>query len=302
MQMGLSRADATRMAAAMIAIPNVSRTAKLNANIKDLEDKLATAKTKLKDPKLTAEQKAKLNADITKLQAGIAAAKAALAGVPTSKTVTITANTYRNLIETTTHVDKGVRVGQANGGYWPNGVIPSYANGKLPSQATIAPGKGAGMVQWAEKETGGEAFIPLAPSKRDRSTQILGKVADQFGLGLVRSFADGGFNLPGGRLVDLSLILQQLGLPFNPIAGVNYTSTLAAANRATPRSAPPARSRPRRRSRRPLPGRSRCSSGRSPRRARGSTRPRPGRQRRTARSRPSRRSSSRCRTSYTGPS
>jgi hypothetical protein len=104
----------------------------------------------------------------------------------------------------------------------------------------IAPGKGRGMVQWAEQETGGEAFIPLAPSKRDRSTKILGKVAEDFGYGLVKSFASGGINLANGQLVDIAYLLQQLGVPFDPTAGANYRSTLTAANRAN-RAVVPAR-------------------------------------------------------------
>lgn len=84
--------------------------------------------------------------------------------------------------------------------------------------AQIAPG-GAWRI-WAEPETGGEAYIPLAPSKRRRSEAILGEVSDRFGLVLidpttgqavnssysgdlgpqdVRSFADGG--ITGGDLV-----------------------------------------------------------------------------------------------------
>lgn len=77
-------------------------------------------------------------------------------------------------------------------GGW-EGLMP-YANGgisNLPEQATIQPGRGAGLVQWAEGETGGEAYIPLAPSKRDRSTAILAEVAERFGMRL-ESFADGG--------------------------------------------------------------------------------------------------------------
>lgn len=68
-----------------------------------------------------------------------------------------------------------------------------FADGgfRLPDQATIQPGRGAGLVQWAEGETGGEAFIPLAESKRGRSTQILAEVADRFGMRL-ESYADGG--------------------------------------------------------------------------------------------------------------
>lgn len=237
-QMGLSKAQAQALAAQLIAIPNVTRTAKLTANIQDLQARLATAKKELADPNITKTRKAELKAEISKLQAGIAAAKAALASVPTSKTTTITVNTYRNMVETTTHLDKGVRTVNADGGYYPKG-IPSYANGKLPDQAMIAPGKGRGMVQWAEGETGGEAFIPLAPSKRDRSEKILGQVANKFGMGLVKSFANGGI-LPGGQLITLAQLLQRLGVPFDPTGGANYSATLTAANRAN-RAVVPAR-------------------------------------------------------------
>lgn len=72
---------------------------------------------------------------------------------------------------------------------------------------------------WAEPETGGEAYIPLAPGKRARSTAILAAVADRFGLtlagrdgyplpqaahGAVRpqgqAFANGGLVTPGDML------------------------------------------------------------------------------------------------------
>ncbi|MEH0147463.1 tape measure protein [Corynebacterium sp. Q4381] len=65
-----------------------------------------------------------------------------------------------------------------------------YANGggNLPTQAVIERPHGKrGLVQWAEAETGGEAFIPLAPSKRERSEAILERVADNFGYALVDS-------------------------------------------------------------------------------------------------------------------
>ena len=73
----------------------------------------------------------------------------------------------------------------------------------LPGQATIAPGRGEGIFQWAERETGGEAFIPLAPSKRGRSLSIVGEVAKRFGFGLTK-FANGGINdaLNAGRNVE----------------------------------------------------------------------------------------------------
>ena len=54
---------------------------------------------------------------------------------------------------------------------------------------------------FAEPSTGGEAFIPMAASKRSRSTAILREVAAQFGYQLTKpqAFADGGVVGAGGR-------------------------------------------------------------------------------------------------------
>lgn len=90
MQMGLNRKEAQALAQKLIDIPNVDRKATLKANITDLESKLATAKKKLSDPKLTATQRAKLEAYIKQLEDQIAKAKRQIASVPNSKTVTIT--------------------------------------------------------------------------------------------------------------------------------------------------------------------------------------------------------------------
>lgn len=72
-----------------------------------------------------------------------------------------------------------------------NKTVPALAR-FLPKQAKIQPP--GTLVQWAEPETGGEAFIPLAASKRSRSVKIwqetgrrLGQMAD----GGIRSFAEG---------------------------------------------------------------------------------------------------------------
>lgn len=66
------------------------------------------------------------------------------------------------------------------------GVVSYFADGAHVAQ--IAPA-GAWRV-WAEPETGGEAYIPLAPGKRDRSKAILDDVAAQFGAKVVY-FASG---------------------------------------------------------------------------------------------------------------
>lgn len=76
------------------------------------------------------------------------------------------------------------RIGVSN----ESGSIMAFADGgqTLPRNAKIQRPVGArGLVQWAEAETGGEAFIPLAASKRDRSTKILAEVANRFGMSLV---------------------------------------------------------------------------------------------------------------------
>jgi len=74
-----------------------------------------------------------------------------------------------------------------------NGSVLSFANGGEHHVAQIA--KAGTMRVWAEPETGGEAYIPLAGAKRGRSTAILADVANQFGYQLVsagaQSFASG---------------------------------------------------------------------------------------------------------------
>lgn len=66
----------------------------------------------------------------------------------------------------------------------------SFADGKLPDEALIQSPR-AHYIQWAEPETGGEAFIPLSVSKRHRSEHIQQEVATKFGFDLVK-MADGG--------------------------------------------------------------------------------------------------------------
>ncbi len=71
------------------------------------------------------------------------------------------------------------------------GILQFFASGGVRENhvAQIAPA-GAWRV-WAEPETGGEAYIPLAPAKRQRSEEILGEVAHRFGM-YVGRFANGG--------------------------------------------------------------------------------------------------------------
>lgn len=58
--------------------------------------------------------------------------------------------------------------------------------GGVFSESHIAQIVAAGSYRiFAEPETGGEGYIPLSPFKRERSTQIMGQIADMFGLELI---------------------------------------------------------------------------------------------------------------------
>lgn len=82
----------------------------------------------------------------------------------------------------------GYGIDSANGN-----IIDYYANGGLRENhfAQIAPA-GAWRV-WAEPETGGESYIPLAPHKRARSLDIWHETGRRLG---VQGYADGGFYAP----------------------------------------------------------------------------------------------------------
>lgn len=73
--------------------------------------------------------------------------------------------------------------------------LTEYANGGIEDHvAQIAPG-GAYRL-WAEDETGGEAYIPLSPAKRGRSTDIWREVGQRLGVRF-EEFAQGGFSSAG---------------------------------------------------------------------------------------------------------
>lgn len=114
-----------------------------------------------------------------------------------------------------TTIDRPTAHGErANGAIVPHvfGAIVPMADGGLrwidkPKTAGIYAGRGAGTI-FAEEETGGEAYIPLAKSKRSRSMAILMEVARLFGIGRnaegsitvdeLKSFASG---ISGGEYV-----------------------------------------------------------------------------------------------------
>ncbi|WP_437582733.1 phage tail tape measure protein [Paramicrobacterium sp. CJ85] len=75
-------------------------------------------------------------------------------------------------------------------GYADGGFAEFFAGGGFSSENHVAQIAQAGAMRvWAEPETGGEAYIPLHPSKRARSLDIWAETGRRLG---VQGFADGG--------------------------------------------------------------------------------------------------------------
>lgn len=152
---------------------------------------------------LTARQRSAIIAAVA--QTGNA--ESALNSLARDRTTTIRVNTVR-----------GLPLAVADGG------ITAFAGGghRLPKYATIQPPVGsAGLVQWAEPETGGEAFIPLAGSKRRRSLEIWRRTGQLLG-----AMADGGLNgaTTTGPVYHQSVTLNSTGAT---VADINAALLIA---------------------------------------------------------------------------
>lgn len=113
----------------------------------------------------------KINADNEGARRGIQSVKDWLKDIPLVRTIRLVTNRENNAADGL--INYGAQRFMAAGGA-----------GKLSQQdAQIA--AGGRWITWAEDETQGESFIPHAPAKRKRSTQILAETAGIFGLGLV---------------------------------------------------------------------------------------------------------------------
>ncbi|MER6010162.1 phage tail tape measure protein [Streptomyces bluensis] len=75
------------------------------------------------------------------------------------------------------------------------GVVDYFADGGVRRETHVAQVAPAGSWRvWAEPETGGEAYIPLAPSKRPRSRRIAEETVRRLGGGPVEWYASGGLS------------------------------------------------------------------------------------------------------------
>lgn len=126
----------------------------------------------------------KLQVDNAAALARIRAVRAAMDAI-SGKTVTTFVNTVSTTISAIAQsaLKKKLHGGIESfidGGIRETG-FQSFAQGKLPSQAMIAP-DGANLVQWAERGTGDEAFIPLGAANHARSVAIWQETGRRLGV------------------------------------------------------------------------------------------------------------------------
>jgi hypothetical protein len=122
-----------------------------------------------------------------------------LALLPSFKNITVR---YDEILGTTVQ----------RGGY--GGRVTENAAGNLYEQHTAQIAPGGAMRLWAEPETGGEAYIPLAPSKRARSLAIweeTGRRLEAFAIGGIR-----GMDFRDDARLDTSQVRDLRGKKFNP--------------------------------------------------------------------------------------
>ena len=119
------------------------------------------------------------------------------------KVITVRTNyTYTGTATGSAYIPKAYAPAQADGS-----VLRFYASGGFEDHvAQIAPA-GSWRV-WAEPETGGESYIPLAPSKRARSVEVWQQTGDALGVGrgvTVNVTADPRFAERQARLIVRSM-------------------------------------------------------------------------------------------------
>jgi hypothetical protein len=135
---------------------------------------------------------------------------------------------------TTVHLPGGktLTLNSAGAIYGRSGVR-AFASGGEDHSAQIAPG--GAMRLWAEPETGGESYIPLAAAKRQRSKAILEKTARIMG-GRVAWFANGGVSaFAGGGFTYAPSAAPVLGGTDDAMA--RYNAALAALTAAMAKQA-----------------------------------------------------------------
>ena len=136
------------------------------------------------------------------LQLLTGSARSELSSFNRAASAPVTKNVLVKISESVTRIFSGTKNSSGGGGkamaHADGGVVEYYARGGVRENHVAQIAKAGTWRVWAEDETGGEAYIPLAKSKRKRSEAILAEVADRFGYVLqgkereVVQYADGG--------------------------------------------------------------------------------------------------------------
>ncbi|MFJ8109994.1 phage tail tape measure protein [Streptomyces sp. NPDC096132] len=209
---GFSKSAIDQLVSSYLQMPGVVTTqvdAETAGAVKDLQtvqDQVARTKgKKITVDALTAEARAQLEALGYKIkntkgkkveitvptgtqQANVNALAAAIRRL-TDKTIRILTIREERAVKSTSNRPV---VGEGGVSRNAQGAIRFFANGAENHIAQIA--RAGEWRVWAEDETGGEAYIPLAPSKRSRSRKIAAETVKRLG-GNVQWFAGGG--IPG---------------------------------------------------------------------------------------------------------
>lgn len=206
--------DAAKAKAAKDQAAAAKKASDAAAKIPGLETSLAIAEQKVRELKPNASTSSRMSAEqaVTKARDALTKARADAQGATTTTTtgtdgkpVTVTGDGKGGTVQVGTGSNPlqvepanssqgdGMRVFVTNmpaGGVGGGIKLSLFANGGVEDHtAQIA--RGGDMRVWAEPETEGEAYIPLARSKRGRSMGILRQVAARFGQRLT-AFDNGG--------------------------------------------------------------------------------------------------------------
>jgi phage-related protein len=193
--------DQTKRSQADIDAIKQKNKPKVDANTEPAKSKVKTAQGILRDFDRT---KATATATAQTYGTGAVSNLAALIRGLRSKTITVTTNYKQRGAGPTKNT------ALADGGIMFNGRLKTFADGGFSSKPTSAHIAPAGSyVMYAERETGGEAFIPLAASKRARSERVLQDVAKRFGWN-VSQYADGGVTATTTNTTGASVSIGQM--------------------------------------------------------------------------------------------
>ncbi|MCX4749239.1 phage tail tape measure protein [Kitasatospora sp. NBC_01287] len=183
-----------------------------------------------------------LSGDMGAVQRQLDAIGASVRSIPGQKTINVNVNAPSRIDVPVVLTPQGAA--GWNGGVGDSPFAARHANGHIVSYyadgglrrgeqhvAQIAPA-GTWRV-WAEPETGGESYIPLAPAKRDRSKTILAETARRFG-GTVLYGTGGHLHLADGGLVATRPAPPSRGLAKLVPARTSTTTVVVREGAAAP--------------------------------------------------------------------